>query len=76
MANQHKSSHEYICLNKKDREFLEKTYLEDLLDVEGRKNVPIRKDNVRKAIEHHLERQQLKRQIMDFDLRDLYEDEH
>ncbi len=72
MAN-NKSTREYICLNKKDKEFLENTYLEDLLDVEGRKNVPVKQENVRKAIEHHLERQQLKRQIIDFDL---YDDEH
>ena len=61
---------DYICLNKKDKEFLDNTYLEDILDVEGRKNKPIRSDNVRKAIEQHFERLQLKNQIVDFDLYD------
>lgn len=70
MGDNNKTMHDYVCLNKKDREFLDNTYLEDLLDVEGRKNVPVKKENVRKAVEHHLERQQLKRQIIDFDLYD------
>ncbi len=61
---------DYVCLNKKDKEFLDNTYLEDLLDVEGKKNKPIRSENVRKAIEQHFERQQLKNQIIDFDLYD------
>jgi len=61
---------DYVCLNKKDKEFLENTSLEDLLDVEGRKNMPVRSDNVRKAIERHFERKQLKNQIVDFDLYD------
>jgi|GEM_PF-3317726 len=65
-----KSMHDYICLNKKDKEFLENTYLEDLLDVEDRKKVPLKNDNVRKSIEHHLERQRLKTQIIDFDFFD------
>ena len=70
MGSTSKSIHDYVCLNRKDKEFLDKTYLEDLLDVEGRKNMPVKKENVRKAIEHHLERQQLKNQIIDFDLYD------
>ncbi len=65
-----KSIHDYICLNKKDKEFLENTYLEDLLDVEDRKRVPLKNDNIRKSIEHHLERQRLKTQIIDFDFFD------
>jgi len=65
-----KSIHDYICLNKNDKEFLDNTYLEDLLDVEDRKQLPVKNDNVRKSIEHHLERQQLKSQIIDFDLFD------
>ena len=75
MGSNDKSIHDYVCLNKKDKEFLENTYLEDLLDVEGRKGVPVKKENVRKAIEHHLERQRLKTQIIDFDFQDIY-DEH
>ena len=71
-----KNSHNYICLNKNDSKFLEETHLEDLLDVEGRKNVPVRTENVRKSIEHHLERKRLKQQIVDFDLEDDYYDEH
>lgn len=70
MGSTDKSMHDYVCLNKKDKDFLDETHLEDLLDVEERKNLPIKKDNVRKAIEHHLERQQLKNQIVDFDLYD------
>ncbi len=67
-----KTTREYVCLNKKDQEFLENTYLEDVLDIEGRKNVPIRSENVRKAIERHFERQRLKNQIIDFDLYDTH----
>ena len=71
-----KNSHVYVCLNKNDSKFLEETHLEDLLDVEGRKNVPVRTENIRKSIEHHLERKRLKQQIVDFDLEDDYYDEH
>lgn len=69
-----KNSRDYVCLNKNDEKFLEETYLEDLLDVEGRKNVPVRSDNIRKSIEHHLERQRLKKNIADFDWLDDYEE--
>ncbi len=65
-----KMMRDYVCLNKKDKEFLDNTYLEDILDVEGKKNKPIRSENVRKAIEQHFERLQLKNQIVDFDLYD------
>lgn len=70
-----KNTREYVCLNKNDQEFLEETHLEDLLDIEDRKNVPVRGENIRKSIEHHLERQQLKKNIADFDWFDEY-DEH
>lgn len=62
-----KQSHEYICLNEHDQKYLDESYLEGLLDTRERQNVPIRSDNVRKSIEHHLERQRLKREIADFD---------
>jgi len=65
-----KTPHDYICLNENDSKFLEETHLEDLLDVEGRTNVPVRTGNTRKSIEHHLERKRLKQQIVDFDLYD------
>lgn len=65
-----KPSHEYICLNEQDKKFLEEDHLETLLDAHERKNVPIRTANIRKSIEHHLERQRLKRHIADFDWED------
>lgn len=65
-----KTSHEYICIKKDDSKFLEENHLEDALDTAGRKNAPLRTDNLRKSIEHHLERQRLKRNIADFDWRD------
>ena len=71
MANK-QSMHNYVCLNKKDQEFLDETYLEDVLDTDGKKNVPLRNENVRKSIEYYLERQQLKDNIVDFYL----DDEH
>lgn len=69
-----KSSHNYVCLNKNDKTFLEETDLEEILDVEERKDVPLRTDNVRKSIERHLERERLKQNIADFDFRDEYEE--
>lgn len=76
MAN--KNAHQYVCLKKEDRKFLEERHLEEILDTQGRKNVPLRSNNVRKSIEHHLERQRLKRYIADFDLGDADDgyDEH
>lgn len=65
MAN--KVPHEYVCLRQDDKKFLEEHHLEDLLDTEGRQNAPLRTPNVRKSIEHHLERQRLKKNIADFD---------
>lgn len=70
-----KSTHTYICLNKNDKNFLEETDLEEILDVEERKNIPLRTDNVRKSIERHMERQRLKKNIADFDFQEEY-DEH
>ena len=71
-----KSSHEYICLNKNDIDYLEDHNLEDQLDTHERQNAPLRTENIRKSIEHHLERQRLKQQIADFDWKeqDLYEE--
>ncbi|MCC6209171.1 MAG: hypothetical protein IT488_13625 [Gammaproteobacteria bacterium] len=69
-----KSSHNYVCLNKNDKNFLEETNLEEILDVEERKNIPLRSDNVRKSIERHLERKRLKQNIADFDFQDEYEE--
>lgn len=71
-----KSTHEYICLNKNDEQFLEDHNLEDLLDTHDRKNAPLRTENVRKSIEHHLERRRLKQRIADFDWdeQDFYEE--
>jgi hypothetical protein len=71
-----KSSHEYICLNKSDEDYLEDHNLEDLLDTQERKNAPLRTENIRKSIEHHLERQRLKQRIADFDWKeqDFYEE--
>ncbi len=71
-----KSSHEYICLNKNDMDYLEDHNLEDQLDTDERKNAPLRTENIRKSIEHHLERQRLKQRIADFDWKeqDFYEE--
>lgn len=71
-----KSSHEYICLNKNDSDYLEDHNLEDQLDAHERKNAPLRTKNIRKSIEHHLERRRLKQRIADFDWKekDIYEE--
>lgn len=69
-----KSTHNYVCLNKNDKSFLEETNLEEILDVEERKDIPLRTENVRKSIEHHQERQRLKKRIIDFDFKDEYEE--
>ncbi len=71
-----KPSHEFVCLNKEDEKLLEDHNLEDLLDTLDRKNAPLRTQNVRKSIEHHLERQRLKQRIADFDWteQDFYEE--
>jgi hypothetical protein len=63
-----------VCLNKNDKTFLEETNLEEILDVEGRKDSPLRGENVRKSIERHMERKQLKKNIVDFDFNDDYEE--
>lgn len=65
-----KTPHEYVCINQDDSKFLDEHHLEDLLDTKGRKNAPLRTENLRKSIEHHLERQRLKKNIADFDLGD------
>jgi len=59
--------HDYVCLNRQDNSYLEDGHLEDLLDVEGRTQAPLRTGNARKSLEHHRERQRLKRHIADFD---------
>lgn len=59
--------HEYVCLDRRNRSFLNDARLEDLLDVEGRPRAPLRTANARKSLEHHRERQRLKRHIADFD---------
>lgn len=69
-----KSTHIHVCLNKNDKTFIEETNLEEILDVEERKDIPLRTENVRKSIEHHMERQQLKKNIIDFDFKDEYEE--
>jgi hypothetical protein len=69
-----KTSHTYVCLNKNDKTFLEETNLEEVLDIEERKDVPLRTENVRKSIERHMERKRLKKNIADFDFKDEYEE--
>ena len=70
-----KLRHFPVCLNRNDKSFLEETDIEEILDVEDRKNVPVRTGNVRKSIEHFLERQRLKKHIMDFYFDDESEEE-
>jgi hypothetical protein len=65
-----KKKHSIICLNKNDMTFLKEADIEEILDVEDRKNVPIRTGNVRKSIEHYLERRKLKELIIDFYFKD------
>jgi hypothetical protein len=62
-----KHLHEYVCIRPEDRKLLDERQLEKLIDARGRSNAPLRTDNIRKSIEHHLERQRLKRYIADFD---------
>lgn len=69
-----RSRHDLICLNEQDSSLLEDGYLERLLDPEGREHVPLRTANARKSIEHHLERQRLKRHIADLDILAEYEE--
>jgi hypothetical protein len=69
-----KSNHVQVCLNKNDKTFLEETNLEEILDIEGRKDTPLRTENVRKSIERHMERKQLQKNIVDFDFNDEYEE--
>lgn len=64
MASQ---SHHYICLDENQNELLEDRHLEEILDTQGRPDAPLRTRNARKSLEHHLERQQLKKSIADFD---------
>ncbi len=71
-----KVPHDYVCIKADDRKFLDEDHLEEVLDTQGRKNAPRRTANVRKSIEHHLERQRLKRNIADFDLHDAEEDSY
>lgn len=74
MADKH--LHEYVCIKPEDRELLEEHQLEDLIDARGRRNAPLRTDNVRKSVEHHLERKRLKRNIADFDWAEAEPDDH
>jgi hypothetical protein len=67
--------HHHVCLNRDDEPFLEEAMLEELLDVEERKGVPLRTANLRKSIEHYAERRRLRRYIVDFDFPDEH-DEH
>ncbi len=61
--------HDYVCFNRKDERLVKDERLEALLDVESLKDQPASGErNVRKSIEHFLERQALKRQLVDFDL--------
>jgi hypothetical protein len=69
-----RNRHDYICLNRRNSPFLDDAQLEDLLDVGERKHAPLRTDNARKSLEHHRERQRLKRHIADFDFADACED--
>jgi len=73
MGDRHR--HDYICLDRHNRSFLKDARLEDLLDVEGRSRAPLRTTNARKSLEHHRERQRLKRLIADFDFSEA-EEEH
>lgn len=74
MANKH--LHEYVCIKPEDRKLLDEQQLEKLIDARGRNNAPLRTDNIRKSIEHHMERQRLKRNIADFEWVDVEEDDH
>jgi hypothetical protein len=60
-------SHHYVCISKNDNELLEDHHLEEILDTEERGGAPLRTCNARKSLEHHLERQRLKKRIADFD---------
>ncbi len=59
--------HDYICLDHKNERLVKDENLEALLDVEPLKEQPAEERNVRKSIEHFLERQALKKQLVDFD---------
>lgn len=74
MADKH--LHQYICIKPEDRELLDEHQLEDLIDARGRRNAPLRTGNVRKSVEHHLERKRLKRNIADFDWAETEPDDH
>lgn len=71
-----KNLHQYICIRPEDRKLLDEHQLEGLIDARARRNAPLRTGNVRKSIEHHQERQRLKRNIADFDWVDAEQDDH
>lgn len=63
--------HDYVCFNRKNERLVKDESLESLLDVEALKEPEGKAQgerNVRKSIEHFLERQALRKQLVDFDL--------
>lgn len=57
----------YHSIRSEDGDVLDEKALERLLDARERPEPPLRTANTRKSIEHHLERQRLKRSIADYD---------